>query len=239
MVRKFKSSHYSGSRSYIKLFLPDILSQSVEKVIMMDADMLMNKHICELWDQFNQFTSTQIFAMIRETAPYFRKYLGRKYWPSLGPGYNAGLILLHLKRIRSINWESLWGDSLQYLSSQLVKLPTAEQDVLNRIAHVHNHTLHELPCTWNVQLGAFSYVTLCPVTWSLTSEAANTVKSVDTNELGIIHFNAHLKPEDIYPKRLRWLKLNIDSRAAMKFDLVRKYIEVYNAFRELPESCLS
>ncbi|KAF5398419.1 hypothetical protein PHET_08383 [Paragonimus heterotremus] len=83
MVRTFQSSHYSGSRSYIKLLLPDILPPSVEKVIMMDADMLMNKHICELWDHFNQFTSTQIFAMVRETAPYYRKYLGRKYWPSL------------------------------------------------------------------------------------------------------------------------------------------------------------
>ncbi|KAF6775507.1 hypothetical protein AHF37_04456 [Paragonimus kellicotti] len=32
MVRTFKSTHYSGSRSYIKLLLPDILSPSVEKV---------------------------------------------------------------------------------------------------------------------------------------------------------------------------------------------------------------
>ncbi|KAF8571513.1 hypothetical protein P879_02337 [Paragonimus westermani] len=177
--------------------------------------------------------------MVRETTPYYWEFLGRKYWPSLGPGYNAGLILFHLKRIRSINWESVWSDSLQYLSSKLVELPTAEQDVLNRIAHVHGHTLHDLPCTWNVQLGAFSDVTLCPVTWSLTSKAANTVKSTNTKELKLIHFNAHLKPEDVQPKRFRWLKPNIDSRAVMKFDLVRKYFIVYNAFRELPQSCWS
>ncbi|KAF8567522.1 hypothetical protein P879_06517 [Paragonimus westermani] len=205
LVRSVQSGHYSGSRSYIKLYLPEILPSSVEKVIMLDTDMLVNRHICDLWAHFDRFNGTQAFAMVLETSPYYWSETGRKYWPSLGRGYNAGLVLFHLSRLRSMAWNSVWNESLHYLISNLGILPTAEQDVLNRIGHVQPQLPYTLPCAWNVQMGVLSVTTMCPVTWSMTGEAAQTAKALAVEELALIHFNAPQKPESAYPKRLRWV----------------------------------
>ncbi|KAF5400245.1 hypothetical protein PHET_06040 [Paragonimus heterotremus] len=239
LVRSVQSGHYSGSRSYIKLYLPEILPSSVEKVIMLDADMLVNRHICDLWAHFDRFNETQAFAMVPETSPYYWSETGRKYWPSLGPGYNAGLVLFHLSRLRSMAWNSLWNENLQYLLSKIDILPTAEQDVLNRIGHVQPQLLYTLPCTWNVQMGVLSVTNMCPVTWSMTSEAAETAKALAIEELALIHFNAPQKPENVYPKRLRWVDDAHIYQPMTKKHLVARYLNVYYAFRDIPGQCFA
>ncbi|VDP81182.1 unnamed protein product [Echinostoma caproni] len=213
-VQKFASSHYSGSRSYIKLLLPQILPPSVDKVIMLDADMLLAKSVYSLWGLFDQFNDSQGF------------------------GYNAGLILLDLNKLRTLNWRRIWEDVYTELADALGGiLPTAEQDVLNRIVHLNPKYLFDMPCTWNVQLASFSLAHRCPIVWSFTEEGRQLANASGVRETELMHFNAQFKPEFSYPKPWRTPKVVDDGHVLTGIERARKYFEFYYLLRDTDISC--
>ncbi|KAF7248924.1 hypothetical protein EG68_09690 [Paragonimus skrjabini miyazakii] len=93
----------------------------------MDTDMIANAHIGELWQHFNQFTSEQVFGMVHEHTPEYYDKFGSKFWKNVKPGYNAGLVLMHLRKLRSFNWRRTWTRSLNFLLRNMGALANPEQ----------------------------------------------------------------------------------------------------------------
>ncbi|KAA3680372.1 uncharacterized protein DEA37_0010259 [Paragonimus westermani] len=63
LLRQLKNSHHSGIPSLMKLLVPVILPDEVEKAIVMDSDMLFNHNVLELWELFEQFNSSQAIGL--------------------------------------------------------------------------------------------------------------------------------------------------------------------------------
>ncbi|KAG5448584.1 LARGE xylosyl- and glucuronyltransferase 2 [Clonorchis sinensis] len=73
LLRQMPNSHHSGIPSMMKLLVPVILPSTVEKVIVMDSDMLFNHNVLELWELFYRFNSTQVSVecQVTVTARHF------------------------------------------------------------------------------------------------------------------------------------------------------------------------
>ncbi|THD27392.1 putative tata-binding protein-associated phosphoprotein [Fasciola hepatica] len=239
-VKNLGSSHYSGSQSYLKLLLPYILPQNVDKVIMLDADMLLATSIHSLWRLFDQFNATQAIGMVQEQNPFFWAGLGRLYWPTLGYGYNAGLVLFSLNKLRARNWARDWHSAYTELAQGFGgNLPTAEQDVLNRVGYLSPELLFDIDCSWNVQLASFSLAIRCPVAWSFTENGRIRSNASGVNEAHLLHFNAHFKPEASYPKPWRIPRVEDNGQVLTHIERARKYYELYYALRRMDTFCFN
>ena len=73
-------------------------------------------------------------------------------WPALGRGFNSGVILMRLDRLRRARWQQLWR---QVAEKELLTLFTshlADQDVFNAVLKQYPRMVERLPCQWNLQL---------------------------------------------------------------------------------------
>lgn len=115
--------------TYYRLLMADILPQSIDKILYLDCDIIINDSITELWN-----TSLDGYAMaaIEElgcSLPDVYKRLGydKKY------GYfNAGVLLINLQYWREHN---LTREFLLYIAENYEKLKAHDQDVLNALLH--------------------------------------------------------------------------------------------------------
>ncbi len=55
------NKHYSGVYGLLKLTLPKVLPQSVNKVIVLDCDVTFSADITDLWAVFSSFSAEQVF----------------------------------------------------------------------------------------------------------------------------------------------------------------------------------
>ena len=136
----------------------------------------------QLWHEFDlmeQLKSAGV-GMVQEQGLWQTKEFRPVAWPSLGLGYNAGMAIFHLKRLRNIwNWEKLWR---QVVKEELINTgpaPTAGQEVLNAIVKRHLNIIHTLPCGWNLQLSQNVPTTEC--------------YEVALHDPYIVHFNSPTK----------------------------------------------
>ncbi|KAH9581873.1 LARGE xylosyl- and glucuronyltransferase 2 [Schistosoma haematobium] len=77
-------------------------------VIILDIDILLNTDIIELWNHFDYFKETQSIGIGLEQNPYFQEVMTKLESNWKGYGYNNGVLLLHLSKLRSTNWNHLW-----------------------------------------------------------------------------------------------------------------------------------
>ncbi|CAH8648233.1 unnamed protein product [Schistosoma margrebowiei] len=168
------SKHPSGAKPFVKLLLPEILPSSVNKVIVLDLDMILNTNIVELWNHFEKFEETQ------------------------GYGYNGGILLFDLSKLRLMMWNDIWLSITVHLLQTKGYLITGEQDVMNMIVFKYKDLLYEIPCEWNIQLSAGSEPERCPVSWLSHAELKKRNYYTINKQPKIIHINHHIKPEDKY-----------------------------------------
>lgn len=148
------NKHYSGIFGLLKLTLPKVLPSSLEKVVVLDTDVTFVSDIMELWMLFHKFNRNQSIGLVDNQSDW---YLGRlwkqhKAWPALGRGFNTGVILLHLERLRIANWEKLWRDVAKKNLITYRSTALADQDIFNAVIKEHPDMVLKLPCQWNVQL---------------------------------------------------------------------------------------
>lgn len=79
---------------------------------------------------------------------------GHSPWPAVGRGYNTGVMLMHLARLKGPRWRwsNLWRQVAEKELTTMLTTPLADQDVVNAVVKDHPAILGELPCLWNVQL---------------------------------------------------------------------------------------
>ena len=216
------NKHYSGVYGLLKLTLPKILPQNLEKVIILDTDVTFATDIGKLWTIFNKFNKNQALGLVENQSDWYipgKLWKNHRPWPALGRGLNTGVILMSVSRLRAINWGQLWrtvaeSDLVTQLSTSL-----ADQDVLNAVIKRQTELLYPLECQWNVQMSDNS----------LSDSLCYDTKS---SEVNVIHFNSPKKLQSTnkhisYFKNLYLTFLQYDG------NLLRR--ELYSCQTSVPE----
>ncbi|XP_059242734.1 xylosyl- and glucuronyltransferase LARGE2 isoform X1 [Mustela nigripes] len=176
------NKHYSGLYGLMKLVLPAALPPDLARVIVLDTDVTFASDIAELWALFAHFSDEQVIGLVENQSDWYLGNLWRNHrpWPALGRGFNTGVILLRLDRLRQAGWGQMWKLTA---TRELLTLPAtslADQDIFNAVIKEHPELVQTLPCIWNVQLSDHTLAERC------YSEAS---------DLKVIHWNS--------PKKLR------------------------------------
>uniref|UniRef100_A0AAF5PGR8 Glycosyltransferase-like protein LARGE2 n=1 Tax=Wuchereria bancrofti TaxID=6293 RepID=A0AAF5PGR8_WUCBA len=177
--------HYSGRYGFLKLILNDILPADVDKVITLDTDALIMDDIAQLWSFFSKMTSLQAIGLVENLSNWYlinRNTSQRIVWPAWGRGFNSGVMLLDLTKLRNISWSYIWKEIASKNVKDYGPVELADQDVINAVINHHQWIVHKLPCEWNFQLGFQSQQDLCPV---------------EISRLKLVHWNSPLKTRTV------------------------------------------
>ncbi|XP_026643574.1 LARGE xylosyl- and glucuronyltransferase 2 [Microtus ochrogaster] len=182
LISWIPNKHYSGLYGLMKLVLPSILPLSLARVVVLDTDVTFSSDIAELWALFAHFSDKQVIGLVENQSDWYLGNLWKNHkpWPALGRGFNTGVILLQLDRLRQSGWEQMWKLMAKRELLTLQATSLADQDVFNAVIKEHPELVHPLPCVWNVQLSDHTLAERCYL------EAA---------DLKVIHWNS--------PKKLR------------------------------------
>ena len=182
IVSWIPNSHYSGIYGLMKLTLVRLLPEVLDRVIVLDTDLMLTDNIASLWDFFKEIRrQSKLLGVVENQSNW---YLGRLWekqrpWPALGRGFNTGVMLLHLKLMRAKDWISMWTTvakaTLEHLHS---RTSLADQDIVNTVIKKHPDIHFVLPCSWNAQMSEHSLNDYC---------------FSRTRNFKIIHWNSPLK----------------------------------------------
>ncbi|XP_043233397.1 LARGE xylosyl- and glucuronyltransferase 1-like isoform X2 [Amphibalanus amphitrite] len=147
------NKHYSGVYGLLKLLLTKILPDSLKKAIVLDTDITFATDIAELWRIFGHFRG-ELFALVENQSDWYKGSLWTDHrpWPAVGRGYNTGVILMNLERMRQHNFQQKWRLVAEKYLVSYYATQLADQDVINAVIKMHPYMVYKLPCQWNVQL---------------------------------------------------------------------------------------
>nr|XP_025140805.1 LARGE xylosyl- and glucuronyltransferase 1 isoform X4 [Bubalus bubalis] len=204
------NKHYSGIYGLMKLVLTKTLPANLERVIVLDTDITFATDIAELWAVFHKFKGQQVLGLVENQSDWYLGNLWKNHrpWPALGRGYNTGVILLLLDKLRKMKWEQMWRltaerELMGMLSTSLADQPLNQrsnlsstsflsrrlrmddmgflcEDIFNAVIKQNPFLVYQLPCFWNVQLSDHTRSEQC---------------YRDVSDLKVIHWNS--------PKKLR------------------------------------
>lgn len=175
------NTHYSGIYGLMKLVLPKVLPESLQKVIVLDTDITFASDIAELWKLFHVLSKEAIGLVENQSDWYLGKlWKNHQPWPALGRGFNTGVILMNLAMLRKLNWMQMWKHIAEKELMTMFTTSLADQDIINSVLKQHQYLVHYLPCQWNVQLSD-----------NTRSEHCYT----EVSDLKIIHWNSPKKME--------------------------------------------
>ncbi|KAE8606480.1 hypothetical protein XENTR_v10010749 [Xenopus tropicalis] len=148
------NKHYSGIYGLLKLTLTKALPSDLSKVIVLDTDITFATDIAELWAIFKKFTGEQVLGLVENQSDWYLGNLWKNHkpWPALGRGFNTGVILLLLDKLRLIGWEEMWRLTAERELMNMLSTSLADQDIFNAVIKSSPTLVYQLPCYWNVQL---------------------------------------------------------------------------------------
>lgn len=147
------NKHYSGIYGLMKLVLPKILPNALQKVIVLDTDITFASDIAELWTIFNLLTSEALGLVENQSDWYLGKlWKNHQPWPALGRGFNTGVMLMNLAVLRQLDWMTMWKQTAEKELQTMLATSLADQDIINSVLKKYPFLVKTLPCQWNVQL---------------------------------------------------------------------------------------
>jgi len=209
---------YISTTAFARIFLPDLLPISINKVLYLDCDLVCDGNIRDLWS-IELSENTPIGAVVDcNYASVSCKTISQI--PREKPYFNSGVLLMNLDCWRRNNYVQL------AISTAIEKkFPLLDQDLLN---HLFYSSIKILPVRYNLQL-----VTLLDGIDNciLSPEYYDEIKAACENP-EIIHYLSANKPwnDEYCPKREIWEKYKQKSiwkdinllKCAARFD--RTYI---------------
>ncbi|XP_030308318.1 LARGE xylosyl- and glucuronyltransferase 2 isoform X2 [Calypte anna] len=174
------NKHYSGIYGLMKLTLTKALPSNLSKVIVLDTDITFATDIAELWAVFGKFSDKQVIGLVENQSDWYLGNLWKNHkpWPALGRGFNTGVILLLLDRLRRLGWEQMWRLTAEQELMNMLSTSLADQDIFNVVIKHDPALVYRLPCFWNVQLSDHT-----------RSEQCYT----EVSDLKVIHWNSPKK----------------------------------------------
>lgn len=179
-VNWIPNKHYSGIYGLMKLVLPKVLPESLDKVIVLDTDITFATDIAELWKLFWKMTYESIGLVENQSDWYLGKlWKNHRPWPALGRGFNTGVMLLKLRKLREFNWSTIWKMIAEKELLSMLSTSLADQDIFNAVIKQYPYLIYNLPCQWNVQLS--------------DNSLSDALCYTDVQDLKIIHWNSPKK----------------------------------------------
>lgn len=170
----FKLSDHASSAVYYRLLLPRLLDDSLEKILYLDADIIIKKDLLPLWN-----TDLQRYPLAAVAEPLFSRHemLGL----SAGtPYFNSGVMLINLSVWRQQN---IGERAMHFIRENPERIIFWDQDGLNAI--LEGEWL-PLSLSWNMQSQFYDDRIK---TNALSQEVVRA-----TNDPAIIHFSSKFKP---------------------------------------------
>lgn len=130
--------------AYFRLFMPQILPLSVEKLLYLDCDTMVRKDLTDLWER--KFDGCA--AVAEPTAPLMKEKIGLKksdYY------FNSGVLLVDLKKWRE---EKIMEKFVKYMEEMGGDVSFEDQGVIN---HVLKNEISILPFKYNVTTQFFDF----------------------------------------------------------------------------------
>ncbi|XP_077994436.1 xylosyl- and glucuronyltransferase LARGE2s-like [Glandiceps talaboti] len=174
------NKHYSGVYGLMKLVLTKVLPLDLDKVIVLDTDVTFAIDIAELWKLFRKLQNKKAIGLVENQSDWYLGTLWVKHkpWPALGRGFNTGVILLDLKKLRHMKWMQMWRLTAERELMSMLSTSLADQDIINAVIKQHPDIVYQLPCAWNVQLSE-----------NTRSESCYT----EISDIKVIHWNSPQK----------------------------------------------
>jgi len=171
----FRTDGHISHASYLRIFIPEILPEEVEKVIYLDCDMVVRHDIAPLW---HSDLGEEVLGAVRN--PFFVRHQDLEM-PAAAGYFNAGVLLMNLKR-----WREQDGTArlIRFIEAHHDHLWAHDQDALNA---VFCGQIRELAPRWNFQTS----VLWCePDSLSLSYPAFRGLLA----DPGIVHYTTPSKP---------------------------------------------
>lgn len=165
--------HIKVPTTYHRLLAPDILPESIDKIVYLDCDVIVEKDLKELFDI--DLGDNLIAAVEDEAALQNCIRLDLDFY------FNSGVILFNIKKLRKFD---LFNKCLSYFYKNKGIITLQDQDILNGV--LSNKCLH-LPLMWNASTPIFK-----EEIWKQKTSIHE--KIIAGLEPGIIHFTYAPKP---------------------------------------------
>lgn len=170
------NAHYISAETYIRLFVPQYLDGYIDKILYLDVDMVVVGSVKEL---FEIDLENNLLGAIMDSPMEGRNE--RLYIPNEYGYFNAGLLLINLKRWREQDFTSKCIDFIHRNAKLIVQ---HDQDVLNALAFKQ---WKRIAFKWNMLNTFFLHP---PKIYSaLVKEVIDSKKDVR-----IAHFTGSVKP---------------------------------------------
>lgn len=194
--------------TYYRLAIHKLLPENIDKVIYLDADLLVLDNIANLW---NEDISDYVIAGAPDEGGISQI---RRLNLAIQHNYiNAGVCVMNLKKMRQLNLDHLYIESL-YKNYDLITLQ--DQDILNITFEKNIKRLH---VKWNIQSRMFKY-----------NELEYSYKEKELKEAmenpGIIHYSDSQKPWQLSSRHpVKYLFKMYESRLSKEWDSINKYTQ--------------
>ncbi|CAJ0575904.1 unnamed protein product, partial [Mesorhabditis spiculigera] len=161
-VQWIPNNHYSRHFGLIKLLLAHILPRTLERILLLDTDLLIVGSIDDLIEDFDNLKNGRIYGLAENLSRWYTtEDPVHHVWPALGSGFNTGVALVNLAQMRRVDWNRIWRSVAETNLRNFGKTMLADQDILNAIFVDFPEYVHKIPCRYNVQLGLNSQPELC------------------------------------------------------------------------------
>lgn len=179
--KDYQNSHVGLSLvTYYRLLLPHVLPESVEKVIYLDADMIIKGSLRKLWAVDMEGKAV---AAVPDSFTSVPGHYNRLRYPQTLGYFNAGLLVINLKYWRGHDAEQKFAD---YIMKYPERLAYHDQDVLN---FVFKDVKIELPLRYNMLNEYWFDMRYSVVSWEFEEQ----IKAGQRSPV-VVHFTAIPKP---------------------------------------------
>lgn len=197
-----------GSLSqYSRLFLTDVYSKEVKRVLYLDCDTLVVSDIKKLW---NTNLGDNVIAALKDA--FSKQYRGNVNLPGNAIMFNSGVMLIDLDKWRQENIE---GQLIEFIKSKNGKVQQGDQGALNAVLSAKTTVLAPQYNAVSLMF-VMSYAGLLkyrkPVNYYSEKEISNAI-----SDPVIVHFTSGfnvVRPwfkDSNHPKVKEWLRYKLDS----------------------------
>lgn len=135
----FKTYKYVTQETYYRISIPNLLDQSIQKVIYLDSDIIIKKDITEFWN----LDIDQYFLAAVEDCHVRDARNSDLLMPKDSKYFNAGVLLINLLKWRE---EGITDKIIEFIKTNSSRIKYCDQDALNAI--LYDKWL-QLDPTWN------------------------------------------------------------------------------------------
>jgi lipopolysaccharide biosynthesis glycosyltransferase len=145
---KMPSDYHLSIATLFRIFIPFYVPKSMDKIIYLDCDLILNRNLEELWNC--EVDDNYLLAVQDMATPYVSSKGGLEIYKELGISagkkyFNGGVLLINLRKWRSDNISQQAVDFLNHNSNSIRWL---DQDALNVVVKNQWETLDP---RWNQQ----------------------------------------------------------------------------------------